>query len=247
MLGSPYIPRWLRLPGLIDVSEWSLEEKEKLIKKNIIVKDPRKTYFLHAPSSGLKKGTPIIRKLLEECKNEGMPIEVLYVSQLPQEKAKQIYAYADYAIDQVGSGTFGLFGNEMMCWQIPVLVYQTDEWDRRRNFPPVIKILKKTFKEQVRRCIEMKKTGEIVELGKKGRQWVIENSDFSLSLPKYLTIYKKLFEGNEIPQHCNRRWYQQEHMLQNGVKSELYRYLIEENVFEKIGIRVQDYDKRLYY
>ncbi|MBN2254273.1 MAG: hypothetical protein JW736_01055 [Deltaproteobacteria bacterium] len=246
MLGSPYIPRWLRIPGLIDSYEWTLDEKRELLKKKAIEKDPCKIYFLHAPSTGWKKGTKIIMGLLDECKQEGMPIEVLYVSGMPPEKAKPIYAHADFAIDQIAGGTFGLFGNEMMCWEIPVLVYQNEEWDTLRGFPPVINITRDTFKEKIAHCVEMKKNGTYDEWGHRCRQWVLANTDFQVSLPRYLNIYSSLVRGEEVPQYCNRNWYRQEQMLQSGVKSDFYRYMIEEKIFDHIGLEISNYDKRLY-
>ncbi|MFQ5788446.1 MAG: hypothetical protein ACE5H1_10770, partial [Thermodesulfobacteriota bacterium] len=246
MLGTSCIPRGLWFSGQIDASEWSLEEKERIIQRGLKEKDPKKTYFLHAPSNNWKKGSSIIINLLEECKNEGMPIDILYVSNITPEEAKQTYAYADYAIDQVGVGTFGLFGIEMMCWQIPVLAYQIGLYDRIRNDPPLVKITKADFKSQISKCIEMKKNGEIVELGRKGRQWVFENADISSRISEYLKMYSDLVEGKRIKQYTNKSWYEQEQLIQSGFKSEFYKYMIENNVFSEIGVNITDYDKRLY-
>jgi tetratricopeptide (TPR) repeat protein len=246
MLGALCIPRGLLIPGLIDVSEWSFEEKEQILQRKLREKDPKKTYFLHAPSANWKKGSSIIINLLEKCKKDGLPIEILYVSNVMPEDAKQIYAYADFAIDQVGVGTFGLFGIEMMCWQIPVLTYQTELFDKIRNYPPVVKITKANFKSQIERCIEMKKSGENVEFGKKSRRWVLEVTGMASSLPEYLRIYRDLAEGKRIAQYVNNSWYQQEHLIQSGFKSEFYKYMIENKVFNEIGVTITDYDKRLY-
>ena len=246
MLGDPYIPRSLMIYGLIDPLEWTLEEKQRLIEKNLVDKDPGKTYFLHAPSTGWKKGTKIIVELLEECKNEGMPIELIYVSGMPTAKAKEKYAYADFAIDQIAGGTFGLFGNEMMCWEIPVLVYQGSEWEERRNYPPIINIVKGVFKDTIMDCIAMKRDGRYEELGRKSREWVLANTDIGVNLPRFLDLYRTLAAGKEIPHFCNREWYRQEEMLQRGVKSDFYRYMIQENIFDQLGITLSDYDRRLY-
>jgi len=246
MLGATCIPRGLWIPGQIDASEWKLEERIKNLEKNIINKDPQKTYFLHAPSSDWKKGSMLITSLLDDCKKEGMPIEVIYVKELPPEKAKQIYAYADYAIDQVGVGTIGLFGIEMLTWQIPVLVYHTELYDRLRNYPPVIKITKENFKQQIEKCIEMKKTGENIALGQKGRQWSLNNANFLDNISKYINIYEALAEGKKVKQFINTSWFKQEYLLQRGIKSDFYKYMLEEKVFDQLQIQVQDYDKRLY-
>ncbi|MBW2004568.1 MAG: hypothetical protein JRI72_08130 [Deltaproteobacteria bacterium] len=246
MLGATCIPRGLWIPGQIDASEWTLEEREQIIKKNRITKDPQKTYFLHAPSSNWKKGSHLITSLLQECKKDGMPIEVFYVKELPPAEAKQIYAYADYTIDQVGMGSIGLFGIEMFTWQIPVLSYQTELYDRIRNYPPVIKITKENFQQQIEKCIEMKKTGENIVLGEKGRQWSLNNANFINSMPQYINIYCDLVEGKKVKQFINTSWYEQEYLLQRCVKSYFYKYMIEEKVFDQLQIKIQNYDKRLY-
>ncbi len=175
-----------------------------------------------------------------------MPIEVLYVNKMPLNQAKQIYAYADYAIDEVGVGTFGLYGIEMLCWQIPVLAYQIDLFDRIRKHSPALRITKDNFKSQIANCIEMKRAGKITELGKKGRKWAIENCDISLSISKYLKVYRDLVEGRQVKQYVNRSWYEQEYKFQKGEKSEFYKYMIEKKVFDELHIRVPDYDKKLY-
>ncbi|MEE9572256.1 MAG: glycosyltransferase, partial [Candidatus Neomarinimicrobiota bacterium] len=246
VIGNTAIPRGVFIPGAVDISEWKLDKKQSIIEKNLINKDKRKTYFLHAPSTNWKKGSNIVLNLLKECKNDGMPIEILYVNQVSPEKAKQIYAYADFAVDQVGVGTFGLFGVEMMSWQIPVLTYQTGLFDRIRNYPPIIKITKDNFKNQIAKCIEMKKSGENIELGKNGQQWVFDNVDIELVINEYLKIYRDLIEGKQIKQYVNRSWYEQEHRLQNGIKSEFYKYMIENKVFSHLNINVTTYDKKLY-
>ncbi len=246
MIGLTCIPRGIFVPGSTTTSEWCLEEKERILKMNIIEKDPQKVYFAHAPTDTFKKGSSIIVKLLEECKQDGMPIELLYVNNLTPLKAKQIYAYADYAIDQVGVGTFGLFGVEMMCWQIPVLTHQIDLLERLRNYPPIIKITKDTFKRQIEKCIRMKRDNEILELGAKSRKWAIENVDISLGIKEYLKIYRNLSEGKQVKQYVNKSWYEQEILLQNGVKSDFYKYLIENNIFDELQLQMPVYDKKLY-
>jgi hypothetical protein len=175
-----------------------------------------------------------------------MPIEVICVTQLEPSKAREIYAYADYAIDQVGVGTYGLFGVEMMCWKIPVLVYQNELFDRLRGKAPVIRITKENFKSQIERCIEMKNSGEIEELGAASRKWAIEREDISIAIPEYLRIYRDLLDGKQILQFINRSWYEEEARMQRGFKSEFFKYMKEQDVFTEMGMTVPEYDAQLY-
>ncbi len=246
MLGTTCIPRGVFIPGMVDAEEWCIKEKDKIIDKNKITKKPEITYFLHAPSNNWKKGSSIILNLFDELKTEGAPIELLHVNKLPPKKAKEIYAYADYAIDQVGIGTFGLFGLEMMCWEIPVLAYHIPLFDKMRNYPPAIPITKENFKRQMLRCVEMKKTGEIRTLQKQSRNWILKNADISSSISQYIQIYQNLVIGNAIKQHANKSWYDQEYKLQQGIKSNFYNYMIEHNVFQQLNQPIPEYDKRLY-
>ena len=247
LIGAYAIPRGIFIAGIAELSAWSLEEKARILDKKAIDKDPQKTYFVHAPSCYWKKGTTIILELFNQCKQEGMPIELLYVNQLPTDQAREIYAFADFALEQVGPGTFGLFGIEMMCWEIPVLVYHTPLLDRIRDNPPVIKITKETFKNQIAKCVEMKRTHECEKIGKRSRRWAHQHLDISSGIHNYLAIYRALLEGGQVKQYVNKVWYQQEHMLQSGFKSDFYRYMIEEGVFEELNINIGDYDQRLYY
>ncbi|MHA1405537.1 MAG: hypothetical protein ACTSSI_17365, partial [Candidatus Helarchaeota archaeon] len=113
-------------------------------------------------------------------------------------------------------------------------------------YPPVIKITKENFKQQIEKCIEMKKTGENIALGQKGRQWALKNADMINSIPQYLEIYSHLGENKQIKQFINTSWYKQEHLLQRGVKSDFYKYMIEEKIFDQLQLQIQNYDKRLY-
>ena len=246
MIGAYAIPRGIFIPGIANLSAWSLEEKGRILEKKIFNKDKRKTFFVHAPSSNWKKCSAVIVDLFNQCKNEGMPIELLYVNQLPPHQAKQIYAYADYALDQVGPGTFGLFGIEMMSWEIPVLVYHIPLLDRIRDNPPVIRITKENFKRQIEKCVEMKKSGEIMELEKRCRRWVLDHVDINDGVKEYMAIYRDLIRDNQVKQYVNKSWYQQEQILQSGFKSDFYKYMVEEGVFDELRLKMKDYDKRLY-
>ena len=246
MIATLGTPRGLFLPGMIDAAEWTLEDKESCRKENKVDKDPNKVYFLHAPSNNWKKGSRFILPLLEECQRDGMPIEILYVHGKPPREARKIYAHADYAVDQVGVGTFGLFGLEMQLWEIPVLVYQTDLFDRIRNNPPVIKITRQNFKDQIARCVEMTRNGEREELGSRARQWVLGHADLTANFDQYLEIYETLAEDRMVPQYVNTAWNGQEYKMNRGAKSDFYTYLKKEQAFQALAMDCPDYDRRLY-
>ena len=247
MIGPVCIPRGLYISGMADFSEWSLEKKRYYQKKSGFRKNPDRTYIIHAPTVSWKKGSSIIVPLLEGCKQDGMPIEILTVSGLEPEKAKEIYANADFAVDQVGNGTFSTFGLEMMGWEIPVLTYQNALWDRIRGYPPVIKITKENFKRQIQHCLELQHGPEKAELGRKARLWAISNTEYRIKgIPEYVRIYSSLVRGEKVPQYINRSWYRQEYLMQRRMKSQFYQFMRGNGVFDEIGIEVTDFDKNLY-
>ena len=245
-LASPFIPNWIYIPGLIDVSEWTLADKAAVLKKVDFQKDSRKTYFLHAPSSEWKKGSVIVKQVLEQCKREGMPIETIYLNQLPAEEAKKYYAQADFAIDQLTSGTFGLFGAEMMSWEIPILTYKDSWWDCLRGVSPAVGLTLANFKEQIAHCIRLKQSGELADLGARSRQWVKKNVDMPIWLPHHLVIYALLASDLAVPHYINQTWLAFEGLLQKGHKSDFFRYMNEQNVFAQMSVSYTKYDKRLY-
>ncbi len=247
LLGYTCIPRYRFIPGMIDTDQWDLDEKRRCLDQRRIEKDPRKTYFLHAPSTKWKKGSSIIMKALKLAKKRGLPIEILYVSEKAPEEAKQIYAYADVAIDQVSVGTFGLFGIEMMCWEIPVIVYQTEYYDRLRDYPPILKIKDQSDLEQtIEKCVAMKASGELDERGKQGRQWVLSHVDMRKGMDELIEIYQQLVRDQPVLQYPDQGWFQQEEKILNGEKSDFYRYMQQQGAFSAIGVQISSYDKRLY-
>jgi len=243
------VPRGLTPKGIIDTSEWTLEKKEEYASRVKLKKNPNTTYFVHAPSDRFKKGTPLIESLFNKCKDKGLPIELLMVERQTPDQAKEIYSQADFALEQVGPGTFGLFGAEMMCWGIPVLVYHTPLLDRIRNYPPVIRMTGDSFEEEIRECIEMKMKGSNMEAMKEGvRTWAIENLDISLGIEMYKDIYTRLMNGETIKQYPNPVWYREELRLLKGVKSDFYKYMFDNGIFAKLGLVINDadYDRRCY-
>lgn len=248
MLGVPFIPRYIMILGDSDPTEWDPEERRSLARQCARDKDPNKVYFLHAPSNPLKKGTRWIELLMDECVHEGMPVELFTVSQVPHHQVKRHYAMADFALDQVAVGSFGLFGVEMMSWGVPVLAYH-DEWFRRlKNFAPVISLTRKNFKRRIAQCVKMHRDGRDGRLGDVSRRWVLENRQVAVEgMQEYLKIYSLLVQGLPVPHFHNPSWYLQEEKLLAGHKSEFHRYLRDSGLDRAMGIKMNQYDRRLYH
>ncbi len=248
MLGVPFIPRYILILGDSDPAEWDPEERRRLARQRAGDKDPDKVYFLHAPSNPMKKGTHWLERLMGECVSEGMPVEILTVTNVPHHQVKQHYALADFALDQVAVGSFGLFGVEMMSWEIPVLAYH-DEWFRRlKNFAPVISLTRENFKRRIGQCVEMHRSGQTEQLGRRCRQWVLDNRQVAVDgMQEYLKLYSLLALDLPVPHFHNPSWYLQERRILAGEKSEFHRYLRENGLDRAMGINFKEYDRRLYF
>jgi tetratricopeptide (TPR) repeat protein len=242
------VPRGYFNQGVADTVQWDPEEKQKHLDLELMYKDKDKLYILHAPTNANLKGSGILERMLAECLEEGMPIELIRFKRDTLAEVKKMYAYADCAIDQVGAGTFGLFGIEMMCWEIPVLVYQTDLFRRIRNNPPVIGITKASLKEKLLTLLQWKRSGRLREVGRDCREYATAHCDISkVGIPKYASDYHALVRNKKIEQYINKSWFEEELKLQSGIKSEFYRYMIEHDIFRKLGVEIPEYDRRLYH
>ena len=108
--------------------------------------------IVHAPSHRFAKGTdyiiPVIKKLQDKY-----PLNFILVENMPQEKAKAIYAQADIAIDQLIVGWYGAFAVEMMGLGIPTIAYLRKE-DLEEFVPfyqeiPVVNANKETLEKKL--------------------------------------------------------------------------------------------------
>jgi len=260
MIAGDGIPRGLYIYGMIEPTEWTLEEKEKTRQEEIddgnFVYNPSKTYFVHAPSSTLTKGTPIIYELFREAMKEGLPIEMidptLRGGPIPLDQAKRRYACADFCVDQAGGGTVGLFGLECMLWEIPALAQQTNFYNRIRGPMPVLNITRDNFKGMLKSCVEMKNNKtEYRKLQKESRDWVLGNATIDNSVPKYIEIYEALMAGKRIKQFINTNWFRQEVIFIETLKGEreknpFFTFIRENNLWESLGYLEPKYDKDLY-
>jgi hypothetical protein len=84
----------------------------------------RKLKILHSPTNRAAKGSDIIIRSLDLLKQRyGDRVEVILVENLPQAKARQVYAEAHLAIDQVLIGWYGGFAVEVMKMGKPVMAF----------------------------------------------------------------------------------------------------------------------------
>lgn len=100
------------------IANWT--EIETLPYKNV----NRKLRIVHSPTSRAAKGSDMIIDSLDLLKKRyGDAFEVILVENMPNKRARQVYAEADLAIDQILVGWYGGFAVEAMKMGKPVMAF----------------------------------------------------------------------------------------------------------------------------
>lgn len=80
--------------------------------------------IVHSTTNRAAKGSESILKALEKLKIRFKDhLEVILIEKMPNEKARQVYAEADLAIDQILIGWYGAFAVEVMKMGVPVMAF----------------------------------------------------------------------------------------------------------------------------
>lgn len=79
--------------------------------------------FLHAPNHREFKGTRYIEAAFDHLKKKGLPVELILVEKVPNDRALELYRQADVIIDQVIGGYHGFFALEAMAIGKPVMCF----------------------------------------------------------------------------------------------------------------------------
>jgi len=83
--------------------------------------------FVHAGTASLAKGTNEINNIMKEIIEEGYPVDYICIQGVSQNEFKQILGSADYYIDQMIWGWYGVAAIQAMALEIPVISYLGEE------------------------------------------------------------------------------------------------------------------------
>ncbi len=101
----------------IDVVEPSYPSRETKIVR-----------VVHAPSQQMAKGTVHVEDAIESLRKKGLPLEYVKVNRMSHQEAMNIYRTADLVVDQLCSGSHGVFACEAMALGKPVVCYILPEF-----------------------------------------------------------------------------------------------------------------------
>ncbi|MEW6096969.1 MAG: hypothetical protein AB1567_10690 [bacterium] len=163
------------------LSHFSIDTEE--VKPNIYYKfDKNKTIkILHVPNHKNIKGTKYFIKAIEELKSEGYNLEFIMVQRVPNSEVKKFISEADIIADQLVIGWYAMYAIEAMAMGKPVICYLREDLYNlyieegliEKDEIPLINANIFNIKDVLRNILN--NPNKILELGKKGRDFVLKH------------------------------------------------------------------------
>jgi len=128
--------------------------------------------IVHAANHRKFKGTDHLVKAVEQLKAEGLPIELVLVERMSNEKALEIYRSADLIFDQCLMGNHGYFALEAMALGKPVMCFirHPDRYLLAPEACPIINTHVATLVDDLRRVFQHRE--RLPEIGRRGRDYI---------------------------------------------------------------------------
>lgn len=157
--------------------------------------DGRPLRIVHAPNHAMFKGSRYLSEAVESLREEGEPVELVFVQKKSNLEALELYRSADVIFDQCLMGNIGYFALEGMALGKPVMCFVRNpkQYLLHPEECPVINTHVNTLKEDIRRLI--RERGSLVEVGKRGRRYI----EKYFSVPAFAERLRKAYERLGVP------------------------------------------------
>ena len=172
------------IPAALDLSQYSLQPSVR--------KPSRRPLIVHAPTSPEYKGTPQLVAAVKELETD-YDFEFQLVENMPHDEAKKIYERADVIVDQLLTGSYGLFSIEAMAMGRPVIAWISEFM--KGKYPlelPIISANPGTINERLRWALEHR--DELVQIGIAGRKYVEMYHDHNKIAVQILNVYRQMMD-----------------------------------------------------
>lgn len=144
------------------------------------------------------KSTHIYLPLFEKLRAEGIPIELIHPTGIPNRQVRFLQAQADIFLDMLTYGWFGANAREAMMLGKPVICYLRPEWleSMRAEIPdyvdelPVISATPHTVEAILRDLIADK--GKREAIGRRSREFAVKWHSAEAAGRRFDAIYKEL-------------------------------------------------------
>lgn len=176
-----------------DVFYWAIDLKQWPFVGVSLASRPVKV--LHAPNHPQFKGTRFLVDCIKRLQDKGYPVELSLVTELNNEKAKELYQQADIVADQFLIGWYGNFAVEAMALGKPVVAYirKPEAYLPRWADCPIVNANPDTLRQALVTLIENPTLR--YELGVKGRQYVERVFSLERVGERMDRLYRQLLGG----------------------------------------------------
>ena len=152
--------------------------------------DRERPLVIHAPSIRAKKGT---EDVIAACAQ--LPVELDLVEGVPHDEARERYARADIAVDQLRAGWHGIFALEAMALGKPVLSYLKPDVveQAKRSYGvrvPIVPTTADTLVETLRPLVAS--PAERRRIGAESRAYVERVHDIDRIADRLIDLYARL-------------------------------------------------------
>ncbi len=152
--------------------------------------------IVHAPSSRAGKGTKYVLEAFEELKKVYDNIELVLVEGKTQKEAFEIYKTADIIVDQLFTGTYGVFAVESMSMGKPVITCISKEMEELLPEDlPIVSANIYSIKDKLELLINDSKLRH--DIGVKSREYTENYHDYRA----IAYILKDIYEGVAEPKN----------------------------------------------
>lgn len=154
---------------------------------------------VHAPSNPEIKGTPLVRKAVDDLKADGFKFNYREISNLQHKEAMDLYRAADIIVDQLHIGWYGVLAMEGMALGKAVVTYvREDLYEKHTPRIPIANANPDTVKNVLRSVItdyELR-----AELGRDARKFVEDVHSVPTVADSLMEIYQGLPSVDAHPQ-----------------------------------------------
>jgi len=128
--------------------------------------------IVHASNHRMFKGTHVLEDAVRQLRAEGVDVELVFVEQVPNTQALEIYRSADVVFDQCLIGFHGYFALEGMALGKPVMCFirKPAEYLLRPEECPIINTSPATLKQDIRRLVQ--DPVQLGIIGQRGRHYI---------------------------------------------------------------------------
>lgn len=168
--------------------------------------EKKKIRIVHATTNREAKGSKFVIEAIKELEHK-YDIELVCVENKSQQEALELYKTADVIVDQLRTGTYGVFAIESMAMGKPVITYITDEM--RERLPedlPICSANPDTIRDVLETLI---RDGDLrYDLGIRGREYAEKYHDYRKNAQMLYDIYSGEIgpmQGREAFQYAAER------------------------------------------